>query len=126
MNKTYVFAIILVVVIIGALVFANATGFAIRFTGKAAKATVIPATDEMLADHYPDSMAVPIAEKAKNKFESEGREFKCDLGEYGMVVVNQLRSFLKSSQNPTSTQKRKVPKREQQEQKQKRNTQKTT
>lgn len=58
---------------------------------------MVRATDGMLAEHYPDSMALPIAEKAKNKFESEGIEFKWDLNEYGMVIVNQLRSFLKSS-----------------------------
>ncbi len=55
------------------------------------------ATQEQLEEHYPDSMAEQIGEKAKKQFEAEGTAFPWDTEEYGMIIVKQLREYIKKT-----------------------------
>jgi len=58
---------------------------------------MVRADDSLLSRHYPDSMAVTIAEKTKASYLKKGKEFSYDLREFGMSVLKRLRDFIKSA-----------------------------
>lgn len=58
---------------------------------------MVKATQEQLGNHYPDSMAQGIGEKAKTQFEKKNKDFPWNPEEYGMIIVKQLRDFLRKT-----------------------------